>query len=679
MRPVAYRESCGTSINYIIEKRRNTMFNKMKLSTKLWGLTGLLLVMLSIVAINSFWSITGMLSGSEEFADAAHTNAFTLEKEIDHLAWIRTLEDQVLKNKDAVDVEVDHTKCSLGKFLHGQESKEMAAKHPELLEFIEKIKAPHEKLHESGAHIKSVYKKVHPGLMITLAHRLDEHRIWAANLMTSLLEDKEVSVEADPEKCNFGKWLSGPESNRLASEWPEFAAIRAKISIQHDMLHESAAKIMAAPMKDEKLAIFEKVTNPSLEAVVNLFGKIEGLEEALSESQEKAVHILESDTSVALADTQKTMKALQKKVDDSKTTAESEMVSTGINSKRATGFATIMAFILGVILSFFLIRSIVKPVNRIIEGLSEGAEQVTSAFGQISSSSQSLAEGASEQAASIEETSSSMEEMSSMTKKNAESAGQADNLMKEANLVVNKANESMMQLTKSMGDIFKASEETSKIIKTIDEIPFQTNLLALNAAVEAARAGEAGAGFAVVADEVRNLAMRAADAAKNTAQLIEGTVKKVNEGSELVSTTNDAFLKVSESTGKVGDLVAEISEASKEQSSGIEQVNIAISEMDKVVQQNAANAEESASASEEMNAQAEQLMEYVGDLVGLVKGRNGYQTTMTTHKKIKTIGSTRKPVPVSEKGEELILAHRGKEIRPDQVIPFNDEDDFKDF
>jgi methyl-accepting chemotaxis protein len=172
-----------------------------------------------------------------------------------------------------------------------------------------------------------------------------------------------------------------------------------------------------------------------------------------------------------------------------------------------------------------------------------------------------------------------------------------------------------------MAEISKASEETSKIIKTIDEIAFQTNLLALNAAVEAARAGESGAGFAVVADEVRNLAMRAANAAKDTAALIEGTVKKVNDGSKLVSSTNEAFMKVAESSGKVGTLVAEIAQASKEQSNGIEQVNLAITQMDKVVQQNAANAEESASASEEMSAQAEQLKEYVEDLVLLVVGR----------------------------------------------------------
>ena len=273
---------------------------------------------------------------------------------------------------------------------------------------------------------------------------------------------------------------------------------------------------------------------------------------------------------------------------------------------------------IAIFLVIFAVRSITKPISRVIEGLNAGADQVAAASGQVSSSSQSLAEGSSEQAASIEETSSSLEEMSAMTNQNADNARQADNLMKEANQVVKQANDSMSELTHSMDEISKASEETSKIIKTIDEIAFQTNLLALNAAVEAARAGEAGAGFAVVADEVRNLAMRAADAAKTTAELIETTVKKTGDGTALVTKTNEAFGEVAESAGKVGELVGEIAAASSEQSQGIGQVNGAVTEMDKVVQQNAANAEESASAAEEMNAQAEQMKSLVNDLVDLV-------------------------------------------------------------
>ncbi|MCG8551725.1 MAG: methyl-accepting chemotaxis protein [Desulfobacterales bacterium] len=326
-------------------------------------------------------------------------------------------------------------------------------------------------------------------------------------------------------------------------------------------------------------------------------------------------------------------------------------------------------------IAWVIARALSRPIQNITAGMNECANQVASASGQVSSSSQSMAEGASQQAASIEETSSSMEEMSSMTKLNAENANHADNLMKEVSQVVKSADESMEKLIVSMAQISSASKETSKIIKTIDEIAFQTNLLALNAAVEAARAGEAGSGFAVVADEVRNLAMRAADAAKNTAELIEGTVKKIDDGSELVTSTNEAFRQVAESSAKVGDLVTNISQASSDQYNGIEQVNVAIAEMDNVVQQNAANAEESASASEEMNAQAEQLRDFVSGLFELINGKKDHGTTKTLYR----VKSTSHQTKTNISANRNVLVHGPKEVASDQVIPFDDDDKFKDF
>ncbi|MEJ2100060.1 MAG: methyl-accepting chemotaxis protein [Desulfobacterales bacterium] len=342
------------------------------------------------------------------------------------------------------------------------------------------------------------------------------------------------------------------------------------------------------------------------------------------------------------------------------------------------GIIGIMALVTSILLACVITRGITKPINRVIEGLNEGADQVASASGQVSSASQSLAEGSSEQAASIEEISSSLEEMSSITKQNAEHAHHADNLMKEANQVVDKANQSMMELTGSMKEISKASHETSKIIKTIDEIAFQTNLLALNAAVEAARAGEAGAGFAVVADEVRNLAMRAAEAAKNTAALIEGTVKKIDDGGEQVARTNEAFNQVAESASKVDELVTEIAAASKEQAQGIEQINTAVAEMDKVIQQNAANAEESASISEEMNAHAEQMKAIVEELVALVGGNpNGAECDASATIKASQ-AQFHSELAVPAKQIKKLPVHKANKVSPEQIIPM-DEDNFKDF
>ncbi|HBA83439.1 MAG TPA: hypothetical protein DCZ95_05020, partial [Verrucomicrobia bacterium] len=177
-----------------------------------------------------------------------------------------------------------------------------------------------------------------------------------------------------------------------------------------------------------------------------------------------------------------------------------------------------------------LTRSITRPIQHVIDGLSAGSEQVTSASSQVSSASQQLAQGASEQASSLEETSASLEEMASMTRQNADNATQANNIAREASSLAVGGVEAMTRMIGAIDKIKKSSDETAKIIKTIDEIAFQTNLLALNAAVEAARAGEAGKGFAVVAEEVRNLARRSAEAAKNTADLIEGAQKNSEQG-----------------------------------------------------------------------------------------------------------------------------------------------------
>ncbi len=359
---------------------------------------------------------------------------------------------------------------------------------------------------------------------------------------------------------------------------------------------------------------------------------------------------------------------------------EAVQVSTadGVWMKTLTMISMIICVVGAMLLGFFISRSINNALKKIIDGLNEGAEQVSAASGQVSSASQSLAEGASEQAASIEESSSSLEEMSAMTKQNADNANQADTLMTEARKVVGTANDSMGSLTNSMKEISRASEETSKIIKTIDEIAFQTNLLALNAAVEAARAGEAGAGFAVVADEVRNLALRASEAAKNTANLIEGTVKKIKDGSEIVDRTNEAFQQVATSSNKVGQLVNEIASSSREQAKGIEQINLAVTEMDKVTQQNAANAEESASASEEMNAQAQQMKSMVDELVTMVGGSsNGYASSLKSSKPQTSRGKTGQGHhAMSLHYTPIKQAAKGKHNQ-EQVIPM--EDDFKDF
>ncbi len=322
----------------------------------------------------------------------------------------------------------------------------------------------------------------------------------------------------------------------------------------------------------------------------------------------------------ALAEMTTAAKGIVDTIGRLQTSLKARMESTVAQTNTLMVTMAVSGIVLGVVLAVLITMSIIKPIKRIIDALTAGSEQVAAASSQVSAASQSLAEGATEQAAGLEETSSSLEEMASMTKQNADNAQQANTLAVDARKAAGTGTESMHRMNEAIQEIQKSSDETSKIIKVIDEIAFQTNLLALNAAVEAARAGEAGKGFAVVAEEVRNLAMRSAEAAKNTSSMIEESVKNSKNGVDIATEVSKVLEEIVQSVGKTTDLVSEIAAACQEQAQGIDQVNTAIAQMDKVTQQNAANAEESASASEELTAQAGSMNDIVGELVSLVGG-----------------------------------------------------------
>lgn len=265
------------------------------------------------------------------------------------------------------------------------------------------------------------------------------------------------------------------------------------------------------------------------------------------------------------------------------------------------------------------LRTMTENLNDVLGQVQAAGEQIATGSGQVADASQSLSQSTTESAASLEEINASMTEMASQTKLNADNAEQANKLSNDARQGAAEGAQLMEEMVSAMREINASSEDISKIIKVIDEIAFQTNLLALNAAVEAARAGQHGKGFAVVAEEVRTLAARSAKAAKETAELIENSVGKTRNGTDIADKTASALKEIVTGATKVSDLVGEIAMASNEQAQGFSQVNQGLNQIDGVTQQNTANAEESAAAAEELSGQAMQLQHLLSRFV--LKGR----------------------------------------------------------
>ncbi len=379
---------------------------------------------------------------------------------------------------------------------------------------------------------------------------------------------------------------------------------------------------------DEARAIAASTVNP---AVKELAEKLVAAHAELNTAYDKALKAFEqtrgtdfkaADAAVSGKDRAPTdlidqLVAASAKSEDARLSAAKAAVA---RLQRLVALATMIGFGVVMALVVWQVRRIVAPLADSIDALRGNAMQVRSAAGQVAGSAQGLSQGATEQAAALEQTSASMEEMASMARKNAENTREAAGLMAQVDEQVSDSNQALSAMVTSMASITESSAKVAKIIKAIDEIAFQTNILALNAAVEAARAGEAGMGFAVVADEVRNLAQRSAQAARDTAGLIEESIERSNEGSGTVDRVARSITAITDSVIRVKGIVEEVREASMQQTSGIDQVSQAIAQMEKVTQSTAATAEESAAASEELDAQAETAMSVVRDLQVLVRG-----------------------------------------------------------
>ncbi|MBU2552735.1 MAG: CZB domain-containing protein, partial [Proteobacteria bacterium] len=521
---------------------------------------GVVLVFLALCVVLSFTGVGGIVFNAEQVISGNRLDGNLAQKEIDHLNWAAKVNALLTdKNVTKLDVETNDHLCAFGKWLYGDGRKDAESLVPALAPLFKKIEEPHRQLHESAIELGKVFQQGDVELGSFLREKEADHLRWTHKVKDVFLSDSinKADVIMDPKQCGLGKWMYSPAVVEMRTKDPAFGAIMSKMEGYHQTLHESAARInqlLAEGKRVEALGYFKQVTEKAAEETLAQLDKLIALNDERVRGMEAAKEIYATKTMPALRATQGILNEIREEAKKNIMT-DDVMLSEAQATKRNVSIIGVAALVIGILLAIFIARGITFLLKRTSSAMQEAAEQVASASSQVSEASQQLAEGASENAAALEQTSASLEEMSSMTKQNADNASQANALMAETNQIVKRAGDSMKQVTRSMDEISTSGQEIGKIIKTIDEIAFQTNLLALNAAVEAARAGEAGAGFAVVADEVRNLAQRAAEAAKNTAALIEGTIQKIGQGTVMVRTTDEAFAEVAKNSGKVGELV----------------------------------------------------------------------------------------------------------------------------
>ena len=563
---------------------------------------------------------------------------FLTEKELDHMHWVYEVQSAILAGQNALNVQLNHTQCGFGKFLYGEAGKKAAAQDPKLANILEQIKKPHQQLHEYGREIDGLLSA---GEQFRASDYFTKHGIPVLKQTRQLLQAAEKEALANLQGQRKAQEIYATKTQKNLEQVQE---------LLRGLTQTSAANILSeTEMINAALGTRTGVIGIGIIALVigiltslfitrSMTGPMRITANMLEELERghigKRLNLKRSDEIGQMG-------AAMDRFADS---LENEVI--GSLQKLASGDLSFKVTPRDAEDRFRnAIMQVGNDLNNVMAQLQTAGDQISSASEQVSDSSQTLSQGATETASSLEEITSSMNEMASQTGQSAENANTASQLANTASSAAVRGGQQMSAMVAAMNEINESGQNISKIIKTIDEIAFQTNLLALNAAVEAARAGQHGKGFAVVAEEVRNLAARSAKAASETAQLIEGSVEKTQNGTQIAEQTSAALEEIVDGITKVTDLVSEIAAASNEQAQGISQVNQGLGQIDQAVQQNTATAEESAAAAEELSSQAAHMKQMLSRFT-LVNSDAAYSPSVAMPAASqKTRPATKKSVP----------------------------------
>ncbi|MBF0212321.1 MAG: CZB domain-containing protein [Magnetococcales bacterium] len=617
----------------------------MSLGKKILTGIGLVLVLLTLVAGWSLNGITNMVSDGMEVVEGNKLRGELLQREVDHLNWANKVSAFISNEKSSeIGVQLDHTQCAFGKWYYGEGRKHAEALIPDLKPMLVALEEPHKNLHASAHKISQVFQRADPRLPEFLTQREVDHLVWSGKVQDAILQaQKELTVQLDPTKCGLGKFMYGDEGKKMRASDAELARLLDEIEPDHRVLHqegETIKKALAGGDVTTAAKHYQDKVIPALTKVrVNLAKMQERARQNLA-GKTQAEKIFTEETQVHLESVKKHFHDMNDMA-KSKILSENQMITNAHEVRKVVISVSVLAIVTGLLLAFFMSRSITKPIlvsiafaekvaqgelngdcdcdvlrkdeagrlalalndmvqrlRQVVEDVINAAENVAIGSRESSENAQSLSQGATEQAASIEETSAAMEEMAANIQQNTDNAQTTEKIAAQAARDAQEGGQSVLAAVGVM-------KEIASKISIIEEIARQTNLLALNAAIEAARAGEHGKGFAVVAAEVRKLAERSQTAAGEIGHLSASSV-------QVAERTGQIMHKLVPDIKRTAELVQEIAAASVEQNQGASQVNQAIQQLDKVIQRNAGASEEMAATADELSEQASRLQTIMG-------------------------------------------------------------------